>query len=208
MESIIKKLFLIGSATLAIAVTLTSLPTQAFECTEAQEAAGSCTNDLEQSDKSAFSMDSKFQFTIGSYFALDGVTGDTVTIEALDSITNGAIQANVSSNTPFQIKLSSTQPNLVSGSNSIVASNTLTPGTNSTWGFVSNSQATTDPANYTYQALTSNPATFYRSDAAASFMAVSNKSIPLPFGVAIAPSLPAGTYTTTVTVTLVDNLTE
>lgn len=206
MESIIKKLFLIGSATLAIAVTLTSLPTQAFECTAEQEAAGSCTNDLEK-NKGPFSMDSKFQFTIGSVFALNGVTGDTVTIETADNIANGKILANVSSNTPFQIQLSSTQPNLVNGSNTITASNTLTSGTN-TWGFVSNAQTETDPTKYTYQALTTTPAAFYRSNPAASFTAVSNSSINLPFGVTVSSSLPAGDYTTTVTVTLVEGLTE
>jgi len=221
MESIIKKLFLIGSSALAVAVTLTAIPTQAFECTDEGKASGACTDNLPEGSTQTFSMNSTFKFNIASAFALNGVTGATVTINSLDTITNGSIRANVSSNTPFQIKLSAAEPNLTNGdkSSSINASSSPMPGTNA-WGFVSNAQSETDPSKYSYQALTASPATFYRSASGASFTPVlgafdsdgttptTGAGIELPFGVTVAPTLPAGDYSTTVTVTLVDNLTE
>lgn len=203
MESIVKKLFLISTAALAVAVTLTSASTQAFECADGST---TCTDDLENSDQQTFGIESTFKFTVDRVFQLKGVTGTSITMNGFIDEAH-SISANVASNVPFSINLSATQPNLVSSDSTntqkIPAGTKIVANTNA-WGIKKNGE--TD-----YTALSTTRQKFYSSGTGAAFQPASGTSddnpgnnFEFPVGVSISPSLPADTYSTAITVTLID----
>ncbi len=218
MESIVKKLFLIGSATLAIAVTLTSTSTQAFECTAEEEAAGHCTSDLDNSTNTTFGMDSTFSFSIAANtFALNGVTGDTISLTDFNT-KQGNIGVGVVSNQPFQIQLTATNTtgNLdgtQGGHIAPVAGGPLAdlPAGQSSWGIWRLDRD--NESTKGYLGLSSTATTFYKSGTGANFLPAYNtgkedtgKFVKVPFGARVNTDTAPDTYSTTVKVTVIDNV--
>lgn len=137
---------------------------------------------------------------VQSLLILDAASGDT--ISAKNDVTNtGKISANVRSSHDYTISLSSTDPALTNPENatySIPASNDVTPGING-WGVKKDASVkqTTDPD---YSAITSTPTVFYEGEPT-SLAEGEGRQTDLEVGVGVSPVLPAGTYSTTVTVT-------
>lgn len=208
MESIVKKLFLISTAALAIAVTLTSASTRAIEgCTSESTQSETCIPDLNNANnQTSVGMESTFKFTVDRVFQLKGVTGTSITMNGFIDEAH-SISANVASNVPFSINLSATQPDLVSSDStnnqSIPADANVVANTNA-WGIKKDGE--TD-----YTALDTTRQKFYSSGTGAAFQPASGTSddnpgnnFEFPVGVSISPSLPADTYSTAITVTLID----
>lgn len=172
MESIIKKLFLIGTATLAIAVTLTSVSTQAFTCTAADKAAGKCTDDLPQNSTGPFGAESTFSFTVAANtLDLKGVAGAQVTIKNFE-LNKGELRVGVVSNQPFQILLA----DAVSGNGGklvgATGSMSITPSTNlssgNVWGIQKYDRD--NPSSSGYLALSNTSKTVYKSGTGSNFV--------------------------------------
>lgn len=233
MESIVKKLFLIGTATLAIAVTLTSASTQAFEC-DPKDEGKTCTSDLENSDTKVFGMNSTFSFSVAkNTFALNGVTDGNITLTDFNttkSDTNGnsSIGVGVVSNQPFQIQLTATNSDgSLEGANGKIAPVTGgpledLPANKSSWGVWQLDRNHADNAGYI--GIDANGPTTdgtsglksivaYKSGDGANFLPAFNTGkddtanfVQVPFGARVDTSTAPGTYSTTVKVTVIDNV--
>lgn len=111
------------------------------------------------------------------------------------TITTGSISATISANTAYQVMLSTDQTSLKSATvtdTEIPASSTLQPGTNA-WGIATNAEATA------YAAITNSPTVYYSS---ATGSGTPGQTVhQFGIGASISPALPAGTYSTIVTVT-------
>lgn len=216
MESIVKKLFLIGTATLAIAVTLTSASTQAFEC-DPKDEGKTCTSDLENSDTKVFGMNSTFSFSIAkNTFALNGVTGDKIELTNFET-KQGEIGVGVVSNQPFQVQFTATNADgaLESGNGKInpVTGGPLKdlPAGQSSWGIWKLDRD--NESTRGYLGLSSTATTFYKSGTGANFLPAYNSGkedaehfLKIPFGARVDTSTAPGTYSTTVKVTVIDNV--
>ncbi len=113
-----------------------------------------------------------------------------------NNITNGTITATVSSNTEYNIFLSADQPNLINSKDSeginIPASINVSPNTNA-WAIKN------DSTDNTYKAIKTTTDTFYNTKTTDT---LGNDIHTYNLGISIAPSLPVGTYSTDVTVTV------
>ncbi len=112
-----------------------------------------------------------------------------------NNITDGTITATVSSNTEYNIFLSADQPNLINSKNpegpNIPANINVSPNTNA-WAIKD------DSTGNTYKAIKTATDTFYNTKTTDT---LGNDIYTYGLGISIAPSLPAGTYSTTVTIT-------
>ncbi len=112
-----------------------------------------------------------------------------------NNITNGTITATVSSNTEYNIFLSAEEPNLINSKDptgpNIPANINVSPNTNA-WAIKN------DSTGNTYKAIKTTTDTFYNTKTTD---ALGNDIYTYGLGISIAPSLPAGTYSTTVTIT-------
>ncbi len=146
-------------------------------------------------DKPATSGSStKVNLNVNSLLILDAASGDRIAANPSNTAT-GNISATVRSSRNYTISLSAEQPNLLkSDDNSylIPAKATLTPGTDA-WGI-----KMTDATDYT--AITREPVVFYEG-AATPLTEGSGRQTDFEVGVTVSSSLPAGTYSTAVTVT-------
>ena len=117
-------------------------------------------------------------------------------------VTKGEISATISANTTYAIQLSASKTSLTNSAssdgptstNSIPASSNVTPKTNA-WGILNQD-------NSTYSAITTNPTTYYNTE---STNEDSSRTHTFTLGVSVSPTLPAGEYSTTVTITAVNN---
>ncbi len=118
-------------------------------------------------------------------------------------VTKGEISATISANTTYVVQLSTERTSLtnpsnseeITSTNSIPASTNVIPKTNA-WGILNSDNAT-------YSAITSTPTTYYNT-AEYNDESQSTKHT-FGIGVSISPTLPAGEYSTTVTITAINN---
>ena len=118
-------------------------------------------------------------------------------------VTKGEISATISANTTYSVQLSANKTSLTNSqtsdeptpTNSIPASSNVTPKTNA-WGILNQD-------NSTYSAITTAPTEYYNTEE----YNTESQSTKHTFGigVSISPTLPAGEYSTTVTITAVNN---
>ncbi len=142
--------------------------------------------------------DSTVSVTVPKVLTIDAVS-KALTLEAdPNQIIEGNISATVSANTTYSIQLSAENPDLTNPNDpdhTIPASTTVQKGTNA-WGILNQD-------NSTYSAITTNPITYYNTEEY-NEEAQSTKHT-FGIGVSISPALPAGEYSTTVTITAVNN---
>ncbi len=122
-----------------------------------------------------------------------------------NKITTGTISATVSANTTYTVQLSANKTSLtnsalvvdteITSSNSIPASTNVQAKTNA-WGILNQD-------NTTYSAITTNPTTYYNTEEYDEESQATKHTFGV--GVSISPTLPAGEYSTTVTITAVNN---
>ena len=122
-----------------------------------------------------------------------------------NKITTGTISATVSANTTYTVQLSANKTSLtnsalgvdteITSSNSIPASTNVQAKTNA-WGILNQD-------NSTYSAITTNPTTYYNTEEYNDTEQSTKHTFGI--GVSISPTLPAGEYSTTVTITAVNN---
>ncbi len=117
-------------------------------------------------------------------------------------VAKGEISATISANTTYSVQLSADKTSLTNSvssdeptsTNSIPASSSVQAKTNA-WGILNSD-------NTTYSAITSTPTTYYNTE---SSNEDSSRTHTFTLGVSISPTLPAGEYSTTVTITAVNN---
>ncbi len=117
-------------------------------------------------------------------------------------VTKGEISATISANTTYAVQLSANKTSLTNPNsseeptptNSIPASSNVQAKTNA-WGILNSD-------NTTYSAITTNPTAYYNTESANED---SSKTHTFTLGVSVSPTLPAGEYSTTVTITAVNN---
>lgn len=176
MESIVKKLFLSGCLVVGLAITLTSVATYADETKQVKG-------------------DTSFKLTVQNALTLSNVTAANITAKP-DAIATGNLISTVQSGSGFTLSLQAAVPDLrengTSTTNKIPAADLTASSTSTGWGIKKY-----DAAASTYTALTSEPAVFYKTTSPAN----TATNIPLEIGVYAAKTLPAGNYSTTVTVT-------
>ena len=122
-----------------------------------------------------------------------------------NKITTGNISATISANTTYAVQLSANKTSLtnsalgvdteITSSNSIPASTNVQAKTNA-WGILNQD-------NSTYSAITTNPTTYYNTEEYNEESQSTKHTFGI--GVSISPTLPAGEYSTTVTITAVNN---
>ena len=138
--------------------------------------------------------DSNVAVRVQPVLTIDATT-DMKELANAATITTGNISATISANTAYQVMLSADQTSLKSAAvtdTEIPASSTLQPGTNA-WGIATNAEATV------YAAITNSPTVYYSS---ATGSGTPGQTIhQFNIGASISPALPAGTYSTIVTVT-------
>ncbi len=138
--------------------------------------------------------DSNVAVRVQPVLTIDATT-DMKELASAATITTGSISATISANTAYQVMLSADQTSLKSATvtdTEIPASSTLQPGTNA-WGIATNAEATA------YAAITNSPTVYYSS---ATGSGTPGQTIhQFGIGASISPALPAGTYSTIVTVT-------
>lgn len=138
--------------------------------------------------------DSNVAIRVQPVLTIDATT-DMKELASATTITTGSISATISANTAYQVMLSADQTSLKSATvtdTEIPASSTLQPGTNA-WGIATNAEATA------YAAITNSPTVYYSS---ATGSGTPGQTIhQFSIGASISPALPAGTYSTVVTVT-------
>lgn len=177
MESIVKKLFLTGCLVVGLAVSLTSFATYAAD------------------DPKAVTGDTSFKLTVQNALTLSDVSAANITAKP-GQVATGDLNATVQSGTKFTLSLSAADPALSgsgsSAGSSIPALGNLNSASANTNGWGIKKQNDTD-----YTALTTDAVLFYTHPTAADDAV----TIPLEVGVRTANTLPAGNYTTTVTVT-------
>lgn len=176
MEKIIKKLFISGTLLVALAVSCTAL-TSSYAV-----------------DENKPPKDTTFELTIPEVVTLSKVDGVNIEQASLGTINEDNIVAEVMTNSNYQIQLSATTPDLklngdITSSQFIPATANVQAGVNG-WG-VKN-------ANNIYDAVTTTPKPFYNGVMTGSTPA----SVNLPVGIGVAPTLPNGTYSTVVTLTV------
>lgn len=138
--------------------------------------------------------------TVSPSITIDAATGSTVTADT--GITEGDINVRITANKKYKIQLSATTAADVNMhatgiTETIPATNTVVAGT-SGWGIKKKTTAGSSTDATSYSAITTTPQDFYTSTAGTG--ASSAESI-FKFGVAVSPSLPAGTYVSNITVT-------
>lgn len=136
----------------------------------------------------------KVNLNVNSLLILDAASGDHITANPSTTAT-GNISATVRSSRDYTISLSAEQPNLLKSDDAsylIPAKATLAPGTDA-WGI-----KMTDATDYA--AITKDPVVFYEG-AATPLTEGSGRQTNFEVGVTVSSSLPAGTYSTAVTVT-------
>lgn len=139
--------------------------------------------------------------TVNPTISIDAATGGSVVADS--GIQTGNINVTITANKSYKIQLSAataTDVNMHADgiTENIPSSDAVTAGTNS-WGIKkkpTTGDNTTNADNYS--AITTTPIDFYTSSAGTGESSV--ESI-FEFGVAVSPSLPAGTYTSNITVT-------
>ncbi len=119
-------------------------------------------------------------------------------------VTKGEISATISANTTYTVQLSANKTSLtnsqnpeeteITNTNSISASSNVQAKTNA-WGILNQD-------NSTYSAITSTPTVYYNTE---STNEDSSRTHTFILGVSVSPTLPAGEYSTTVTITAVNN---
>lgn len=179
MESVVKKLFLSGCLVVGLAVSLTSFATYA-------------------ADEPTASETTSFKLTVLNPLTLSDVKANTITANPGGAVATGTLSATVQSGSKYTLSLSAAEPDLSpskGGSDKIVASNGLTAA--NSWGIKMKTGAADDANAEAYTAITPTSTVFYTSAAAAETEAITNFEI----GVKTTKTLPADTYSTTVTVT-------
>lgn len=212
LESIVKKLFLGGTLTVALAVSLMTVGSYAYtvdsnvklECTTAAISAGTCKEGSTDAEVSSLGVSSKttFSMTVPKVLTLSDVkvtdaSGSSSTIEAtVNELATGKLSAKVTSNTGYTISLSAATPALTNGTNSIAAAPAAGIATlaNNTWGIQKSGQT-----NYT--GLTNTATAFFTSGGSAP----SGVATSFNIGVLVDATIPAGNYSTVVTVTAATN---
>lgn len=186
MEKTIKKLFVAGSLLVGAAVSFMSLTTYAVSAEGSAAINGVTSN-------------TTFSLTVDNVLTLKNVSGGS-TINASPSavVETGSISATVTSNSKYTLSLSASKPQLTLSNADATADDTkqipagVPAAGKNAWG-VKKSGAST------YTALTSTQQTFFTSAASAPTEAGTTTTFGI--GVSVAPSLPAGEYSTIVTVT-------
>lgn len=194
MDKTIKKLLIATGAVVCGLVAMTPLTSYAvtvpdtyFDCIKLGNSANA---DVKCPDPVASNNNSVVNLNIDTLLELDVVSSDKIAAQT-DAIASGAISATVRSSREYTISLSADEPNLIHSTDTnyaIPAANNLQVGTNG-WGVKKDGAE-----NYT--ALTSSPQVFYEG-----LSSIDGRQTDLEIGVATSPSLPAGIYSTVVTVT-------
>lgn len=135
--------------------------------------------------------------TVSPTISIDAANGGSVT--ASTGIQEGTIDVTIRSNSSYKIQLSAANPALsASGiTETIPSTSSVTAGT-SGWGVKKKSAANSATDATTYSQITTTPTDFYT---ATSGTGNGTTMSTFKFGVAVSPSLPAGTYTTNITIT-------
>lgn len=137
--------------------------------------------------------------TVNPTITIDSTTDFSQTMTSSNIIT-GNISATITANKAYRISLSAAEPALkASGTTDTIPANAnVAAGTNA-WG-IKKKGGTTNNDNNTnasaYTAITTSSVVFYNAPAGATGV-----KTDFAVGISIAPSLSAGTYATTVTVT-------
>ena len=138
--------------------------------------------------------ESNVAIEVAPVLTIDATAGMEDVVEA-NEITTGNISATVTANTAYQVMLSAAQTALRDANianEEIPASANVTPGTDA-WGIATNAEATA------YAAITNSPTVYYSS---ATGSGTPGQTVhQFGIGASISPALPAGTYSTIVTVT-------
>jgi len=141
--------------------------------------------------------DSTVSVTVPKVLTIDAVS-KALTLEAdPNQIIEGDISATISANTTYSIQLSAENPDLTNPKDpdhTIPASTNVQKGENA-WGILNQD-------NSTYSAITTTPTTYYNTE---SSNEDSSKTHTFTLSVSVSPTLPAGEYSTTVTITAVNN---
>ncbi len=138
--------------------------------------------------------------TVNPTISIDAATGGSVVADS--GIQEGNINVTITANKSYKIQLSAATAADINMhadgiTENIPSSNTVTAGTNS-WGIKKKPTTGSATDATSYSAITTTPVDFYTSSAGTGTGSV--ESI-FKFGVAVSPSLPAGTYTSNITVT-------
>lgn len=195
MEKTIKKLLIATGVVISgfIALTpLTSYATNApgsyFGCVRYGDTDA---DKVECPDPASDRGNTVVNLNVDTILELDVVSKNIQIAAETSRIASGELSATVRSSREYNILLSAEQPNLihnVDNNYAIPAASNLEAGTNG-WGIKK------DGAEG-YTAVTKDPQVFYEGDSA-----MDSRQTDLEIGVATSPSLPAGTYSTIVTVT-------
>ncbi len=141
--------------------------------------------------------DSTVSVTVPKVLTIDAIS-KALTLEANpNQIIEGNISATISANTTYSVQLSAENPDLTNPNDpdhTIPASTNVQKGENA-WGILNQD-------NSTYSAITSAPTTYHN---AKTTNEDSSKTHTFTLSVSISPTLPAGEYSTTVTITAVNN---
>ncbi len=141
--------------------------------------------------------DANIAVTIPPILTIDATSNMNETV-GTNGIATGTISATIIANTDYDVKLSSTQPELRNGSDTTnvikPVSSTNSPLANNTWGIRTSGSGSTA----LYSPITTTPTDFTNAKTTDSD---GNTVHTYDIGVKTAPSLPAGTYSTTVTIT-------
>ena len=141
---------------------------------------------------------------VAPVISIDATSGMKEEVDP-NKITTGTISATVSANTTYTVQLSANKTSLtnsalgvdteITSSNSIPASTNVQAKTNA-WGILNQD-------NSTYSAITTIPTNYYNTEEYNE--AEQSTKHTFGIGVSISPTLPAGEYSTTVTITAVNN---
>ncbi len=141
---------------------------------------------------------------VAPVISIDATSGMKEEVDP-NKVTTGTISATVSANTTYSVQLSANKTSLtnsalgvdteITNSNSIPASTNVQAKTNA-WGILNQD-------NTTYSAITTNPTTYYNTEEYDEESQATKHTFGV--GVSISPTLPAGEYSTTVTITAVNN---
>ncbi len=141
---------------------------------------------------------------VAPVISIDATSGMKEEVDP-NQVTSGNISATISANTTYAVQLSANKTSLtntndssdteITSSNSIPASTNVQAKTNA-WGILNQD-------NSTYSAITTNPTTYYNTEEYNEESQATKHTFGI--GVSISPTLPAGEYSTTVTITAVNN---
>ena len=141
---------------------------------------------------------------VAPVISIDATSGMKEEVDP-NKITTGTISATVSANTTYTVQLSANKTSLtnsalgvdteITSSNSIPASTNVQAKTNA-WGILNQD-------NSTYSAITTNPTTYYNTEEYNEETQATKHTFGI--GISISPTLPAGEYSTTVTITAVNS---